>query len=1113
MESFDKVYGGLNIEQKTAVDTIYGPVLVIAGPGTGKTQLLSARVANILRQTDTSPSNILCLTFTENGAENMRERLASFIGAKAAYEVEISTYHGFGNSLLSQGRDFIDDERTSIDELQQFQIIQKIKQNLPSTNLLYPSKNTVKSILNVINDIKQENISPEIFEKIVKQNIKLIKKSEKYLKSLDALVGVKQSKNESGTKKSAKDQKIEAFFELYKNLKDADEARAQKNTPTFLEKIYTSFEEQSIKYDNDPKKSIQHFTRDWQNKYFSKNDSDEYKFSDEFASRKALDIAEVYYLYESELKLSTQQDFNDMILRAINLLEAKPDFKFSMQEKYQFILLDEYQDTNGAQSRIVELLTKNELLPDLIPNVLAVGDDDQAIMAFQGAKFSNMQDFANFYGDETKIINLTKNYRSHQKILDFAHNIADQIDGRLSNIFSNLDKQIYQENNSITDIEIWRKSFKHQSTEFNEVAEKINTLINSGVQPSDIAILAPKHSILEEIAKYLNHLDIPIDYEKSENILEEAPVQQVIEMLKLAQDISEGSYNQNAGWARVLSFDFWQLKPLDIYKEISKFNKWDESSPNLTDILVESENQEIKNIVEFFIDISQKINDEKFETIIDYIVGSKQLQPIKKSPMREYYQAKSDEDFYNLALYMTILRGKFQSSNQDNYSKILTKDFLQMIQLYEESEIKILSKNPFSANNNSVKIMTAFSAKGLEFSHTFLVSVDDSAWGVSKGNSQTISLPKNLERIKDPNQEDTKKRLFFVAITRAKTHLYLTSSENSFDNKTRRPLKFLEENIEAGIVETIPEGFNEIRVENIKHPDLEILELNWNDKFSPEKLTNEQIFIEKIQNFVQSASSLTSFYDLQYGGPKKFFENYILKFPQEVSGSARFGTVMHEVFDFWQRQKNNNSQPTLEEIINEINKRIDKLKISEREKINEKTRAEIAFTNFYNQRRNIFKTPAKSEVKFRKIMLDNGILIDGNIDRIEINDEDKTIEIVDFKTGNISQKDSFKNKTKLHKYEIQLYFYKLLLNNSPEYAKYKVNTGRLEFIEGDERYKTPIIKSLNFNQESEDRVKQLIAALDKKLKAFDFKNIENLPNVTVSDLIKFENQIIDETQR
>ena len=143
-----------------------------------------------------------------------------------------------------------------------------------------------------------------------------------------------------------------------------------------------------------------------------------------------------------------------MILRAINLLEAKPDFKFSMQEKYQFILLDEYQDTNGAQSRIVELLTKNELLPDLIPNVLAVGDDDQAIMAFQGAKFSNMLDFANFYGDETKIINLTKNYRSHQKILDFAHNIADQIDGRLSNIFSNLDKQIYQENNSITDIEI-----------------------------------------------------------------------------------------------------------------------------------------------------------------------------------------------------------------------------------------------------------------------------------------------------------------------------------------------------------------------------------------------------------------------------------------------------------------------------------------------------------------------------------------------------------------------------------------------------------------------------------------------------------------------------------
>ncbi len=1107
--SFKKVYKQLNIEQKLAVDTIYGPVLVIAGPGTGKTQLLSARVANILNITDASPSNILCLTFTENGAENMRSRIASFIGAKSAYEVEISTYHGFGNSLLYQGKDFIDEDRASIDELQQFQIVKKIKEALPISNLLYPEKNTVQNILQAINDIKQQNILPEIFKKITEQNIRLIEKSEKYLDILDEIANLKSTDKTSGSL-PIKDQKIEAFYNLYSRIKDIDEARIHENTPTFLEKIYKSFEEQAAKYEQDPKKSIQHFTRDWQNKFFDKNQNNHYKFSDSFASKKALDLAEVFRLYEQELKTNNLQDFNDMILRAINLLEQKPEFRFSMQEKYQFILLDEYQDTNGSQSKIVELLTTNPNIDGFEPNVLAVGDDDQAIMAFQGAKSSNMNDFAKLYKDKTKVINLVKNYRSHQTILDFAHNIAEQIDSRLSNSIPNLDKKIYQENNKIKDVQILRKNFKHQSTEFNEIAAKIKDLISSGVEPKEIAILAPKHSILEEISKYIYHYNIPIEYEKSENILEEAPVVQIIEMLKLLQAIHNDTYNQSPIWAKVLSFEFWDLPPIDIYREISKFNRWDPDSESLTSILLRSENDKIRDIATFFVSISNQVEIESLETIIDYIVGSTKFKDNTISPMREYYKNKSDQDLYNLAIYLTILRGKFRSTNPTESSTIMINDFINMIELYRESGIKILSKNPFSTDNNSVKIMTAFSAKGLEFDHTFLISVDDSSWGTSKGNTQTISLPKNLERIKDPNQEDTKKRLFFVAITRAKTHLYLTSAEKSFEGKTRKPLKILAENSEQKISETIPDKFNKIITEDSEYPSLETIELNWLDKFKPKNLKNDQIFADKIKNFAHSASSLTNYFDLEYGGPKKFFENYILKFPQEVSGSARFGTVMHEVFDFWQKKKNENQSVNLDDILNEVEKRINKLKIPENEKKNEKIRATKSFTNFYENRNEIFEKTAKSEVKFNNIIIDNDILIGGNIDRIEIDENTKTITIVDFKTGNITDKDNFKNKTKLHKYEIQLYFYKILLENSVEYSKYKVNTGRLEFIEGDEKYQIPITKSVQFDKETESRIKNMITVLDKKIKTLDFIDIKKPAYVRVADLIDFENKIIDD---
>ena len=156
---------GLNTKQKEAVEYLDGPLLVLAGPGTGKTQLLSEKVAYILKNTDTNPENILCLTFTETGASNMRKRLADFIGPEA-YKVQIQTYHAFGSYILQEHRP---DLTAAIDELERFTMIRDIQESLDPTDILRPEFYT-SSIISAISDLKSAALSPEDIRKIVNRN-------------------------------------------------------------------------------------------------------------------------------------------------------------------------------------------------------------------------------------------------------------------------------------------------------------------------------------------------------------------------------------------------------------------------------------------------------------------------------------------------------------------------------------------------------------------------------------------------------------------------------------------------------------------------------------------------------------------------------------------------------------------------------------------------------------------------------------------------------------------------------------------------------------------------------------------------------------------------------
>jgi DNA helicase II / ATP-dependent DNA helicase PcrA len=158
MDKFAEAYRALNEAQREAVDYLDGPLLVIAGPGTGKTQLLSARVANILQRTDTPARNILCLTFTESGAENMRERLSRFIG-QVAYEVQISTYHAFGSELIRRYPEYFPETRLQnpIDELGRRQLVADIVEGLSYQNPLRQTRHHIEDLISTMSEVKRHS--------------------------------------------------------------------------------------------------------------------------------------------------------------------------------------------------------------------------------------------------------------------------------------------------------------------------------------------------------------------------------------------------------------------------------------------------------------------------------------------------------------------------------------------------------------------------------------------------------------------------------------------------------------------------------------------------------------------------------------------------------------------------------------------------------------------------------------------------------------------------------------------------------------------------------------------------------------------------------------------
>lgn len=1095
---------GLNKEQREAVEYLEGPLLVLAGPGTGKTQLLSAKVEYILQHEQTNPENILCVTYTESGAANMRDRLSSMIGVVAS-DVNIYTYHALGSQIIEKYKNYaVSFNRnldSPIDNVKQYKLLKDIQAKLPFNDILKTAD--ISDISGTIAQAKAARLSPDDLRKVAEQN-KL--DGERIAEKLTPIYQTKWPPRNFDDRMSLVYQPIlDIFLEfsdpqpIVGNIERVANVMAREFNDVLQAEI--AKDKPSV---SPPKK--------WLDRFVESADGVNYRLHDYIANQKLLSLADIMQQYDNALAEEGLFDFADMIEEAIRILKTDDGFRATLTERYNYILLDEFQDTNPSQFEIIKLLTDYEK-----PVVMAVGDDDQAICEFQGANASNLLDFQNYYN--AKVITLVDNYRSIGRILDFSHQVVEQINesfAKKRNVAKKLRSMLdvfRKESGEQVASKIARHEFTTSTDEYYWVAECINDLIERGVKPSEIAVIAPQHKYIGPMLPYLKARHIDVAYERRENLLEDEKIHQIVTLAQFVYDLAE-ERQPGARLLEILSYDFWQVDSLAVLSAVHRSRE--ERKPTL-EYLSASDDAKLQTIAKFLADLAMQSFDAPLERFLDYLVGRIELNGYT-SPFLSYYETKlTQAELFEFYENIKSLRSAVLTHTTESRPKLA--DFISTIHDYEDAGVAIMKTSLYSDSDSAVQLMSVHKSKGLEFRYVFMVSVDDAAWGKSTGNRNKLVLPLNLQQIRHTGgTDDEKLRLLFVAITRAKDYLIMTNSKHDFNGKNQARLKYLgevrsekdEKSLSPfllGDEQTIRTHYDDFDMNTRMETEVRA----WSSAYQVLTPSIENLFLQRVEKYRLNATDLTNFVDLMYAGPDAVFQKCVMQTLDEpLTPKMAYGTVVHSVLE----------QVTKTKITNEEAEKLFIEKATELpltdEEIGELTEKgkyslKIVLDKFGSILRD---EKARAEVNMAPEHLHlEDVPITGKIDHIEINEADKTIDIYDYKTGKYHE-GAWASHVTLYKCMLQLLFYKTLLNLSPSYRNYTVKSGHILFVTPDTEGKV-YEKILDFTDEDDAMIRTLMKAVYHEIVSLDFiKNpavniLADPDKYKIKDVREFANKLCE----
>lgn len=1108
MDVFEEEFGRLNDEQRAAVEATEGPLLVLAGPGTGKTQLLSMRVANILRKNDVLPGNILCLTFTDNAARNMRERLSTIIG-QPAYHVAIHTFHSFGADIINQYPDYFTERQLlqQVDELGRYELLYGIFEGLPHSNPLSVKVGDnfvfLKDTLNVISWLKQNGVSPVELHELLNSNKKFVDAVEPEL--AEVFDGTPSPKS------------LGLYSKLLKSVGAHVSGKRFFGFPEYAAECAAELEAAIAR--TDPSGRFATAITAWRNNWCKKDASGNYVFKDGGQNyRKMHAVANVYQELLDRMADQGLYDFDDMVLQAVHAMERDDELRFNLQERYQYVLVDEFQDTNKAQMRMLSALGNNPVHEGK-PNIMAVGDDDQAIYAFQGAEASNMVAFVRQYG--LKPVVLRDNYRSTADILKASESVAAQVTDRLESVVPGSHKKLVSKKDKEYESKVLDyRSFPSELAQYDWIAEEVGRLLKKGLKPEQIAVIAPRHRYLERLMPYLRQNDVPVAYERRENVLEAPIIVQLLRMSELVTALADNRQDDaDALFGEVLSYDFWELPPetllqvsLDCYE---KHRHW-------LDVLSRHQDKRLSAITAWFAALAKRSRLEPMEYVLDQLVGAGEdgvdseyddlLLPKARadkfvSPFRTYYFNEERYDGHT-DTYLMLLGQLATLRHRLRQWKPLTTlyigDLVEFARLHGQAGLKITDTNPHTQTTNAVQVMTAYKAKGLEFDAVFVINAQDEVWGpTARSGAQRVALPRNLPIAPAGDRDDDKLRLLFVALTRAKYELHVTGYSHTLENKLSPALSFLEE--AAGL-----------KPETVDKPEppqaAAILSTDWAYRFRQIIADKPSLFEPILANYRLSVTHLNNFTDVQNGGPRYFLTHNLLRFPEAIAPSAAYGDAVHKTLQWaYGELKKNGKLPAsgkAQDYFADILARAHLLPADHKRL---EGRGREAVERYLKQRGGGFSAQDIVERGFNNEgVVVAGANLSGKVDLLHF-DGAGSAQVRDFKTGKPARdwkgRDEHE-KVKLHKYRQQLLFYKLLVEGSASFhQKLNITGGALEFIEPDDRGRLVENLELSFDPAELDRFVRLIGAVWSHITRLEFPDVSGYDK-TLKGIMKFEEDLL-----
>lgn len=1095
VNEFEKRYKGLNDAQRLAVDTIDGPLMVVAGPGTGKTELLSMRAANILQKTDVLPENILCLTFTESGAQAMRERLTGIIGADA-YKVAVHTFHSFGSEIINLHRKFFYSgaEFRAADELSAYEILRDILDELPFNNPLASKMNDIythlSDILTSISELKKSGLTSDELLKVIDANDAVLDKFEKTIATIVS----------SRISKSTLEMLEPLSMELARYPASTLPSNVVPLSNTLALSLAHALDEAK---DTDSTKPV----TAWKNKWLEKNSDGLYVFKDRSRHEKLRALSYVYFQYLNRMQEASLYDFDDMVLRVVHALEVFPELRYNIQEKYLYIMVDEFQDTNLAQARILTSLTALETGD--APNIMVVGDDDQAIYSFQGAEVRNIMHFRQQY-EGAKLIVLTDNYRSADILLSHSRAVITKGEDRLENYEPELDKSLTArrtQNNALVSL----RNYSTLSEERAEIVRAIQSQIASGTKPAEIAVLARRHKELEALLPYFYAAGIAVNYERRDNILELETIRFLCLLASVVVLISQGRVSDADDLLpELLAHPAWAIEPEEIWQLSLTAHK--NHAGWLEEMAVQPR---FVLLHRWLIRMSQRSQVEPAETILDELIGySSNHRPEAETvefipPLYRYYfsdVARTDESVSYLTHLEALRTIRTKLREYKPTELLLLADFVEFVELHQQHGSGITSVRARSDSvTDAVWLLTAHKSKGLEFDHVYICGAVDTMWGErARSRSRLINYPENLPLSPSGDTFDERLRLFYVAMTRARTSLTISFASTNDADKPTVLASFLLDDIWSVTPNDTPQSAEAI---------VDQLQQDWSSSYhSLPKQTMAALLAPTLERYKLSATHLNTFVDVSRGGPHNFLLQNLLRFPQAMSPNAAYGSAIHRTLQraHTHLQATGTLRP-IEDILGDFESHLKEMHIPAHEHTLFLERGLAALTAFLTAKYDSFQPDDVAELSFSNQQSRLGEAhLTGALDVVQIDANEKTLIVTDYKTGSPST--SWQGKTdyekiKLHKYRQQLMFYKLLVEHSRDFAGYTVNESLVQFVEPSKSGAIHTL-SLHTDQAELQQFSRLVLAVWQRIVRLDLPDTSHY-SADYKGMLEFEAWLID----